>query len=250
VPPPPSGRPDEAGACPRCGTPAAPGQEYCLECGLRLPAARGVVPTLGRAWRRRLPWYPGDWIWPALLGLVIAALGAAGAIASSDDDGAGGSETIVATTAPLTRAVTTTPRPPEPTTTVTATRTRRTVPRPGRTATRPGTTAKPKTTQAPRRQRPPAATLVAWPAGRSGYTVVLASLPVARGLDAARTKAREALRARMPQVGVLESSRFSSLHPGYYVVFAGIHETFAEAQRTLGRFPAAFRTGYVRQITP
>jgi hypothetical protein len=242
----PSGRADDAGACPRCGAPAAASQEYCLECGLRLPAARGVVPTLGRAWQRRLPWYPGDWIWPALLGLVIAALGAAGAIASSDDDGDRRSETIVATTSPITRAVTTTPRPPEPTTTVTATRTRPAVPRRGRTETKPQRTPRP----ARPAQRPAVRTLVTWPAGRSGYTVVLASLPVARGLEAARAKAREALRARMPRVGVLESSRFSSLHPGYYVVFSGIHETFADAQRTLGRFPQAFRTGYVRQITP
>src|SRR5919198_1139923 len=29
------------GACPRCGAPYAAGQEYCVECGLRLPAETG-----------------------------------------------------------------------------------------------------------------------------------------------------------------------------------------------------------------
>jgi hypothetical protein len=34
----------------------------------------------------------------------------------------------------------------------------------------------------------------------------------------------------MKQVGVLDSGQFSSLHPGYFVVFAGIYDTEAEAQ--------------------
>ena len=40
------------------------------------------MAVLAHHWQRRLPWYPGDWIWPVLLGLVIAALAAAGAILS------------------------------------------------------------------------------------------------------------------------------------------------------------------------
>ena len=40
-------------------------QEYCLECGERLPATRGrrrrARPARGSA---ALAWYPGDWIWP------------------------------------------------------------------------------------------------------------------------------------------------------------------------------------------
>src|ERR671936_1014911 len=67
--------------CPRCGTAYAEGQEYCLECGSRLPAAGGLIVRLGSAWRKRLGWYPGDWIWPALLALLVAAAaGAASAI--------------------------------------------------------------------------------------------------------------------------------------------------------------------------
>src|SRR4029453_7055945 len=73
--------------CPRCGTPHEPDQEYCLERGLRLPPeATGVVPRLGSAWRSRVGWYPGDWVWPSLLALVIAALAGIGAAAFVSHD--------------------------------------------------------------------------------------------------------------------------------------------------------------------
>ena len=68
------GTPEPERQCPQCGTPYAEGQEYCLECGSRLPGSGGLVGALGSAWRKRFSWYPGDWIWPALLALVIAAV--------------------------------------------------------------------------------------------------------------------------------------------------------------------------------
>ena len=67
-------------ACPRCGAPHDPGQEYCLECGYRLLPASGVVGRLGAAWQRRFGWYPGDWVWRVLLGFVIAVAGATGRV--------------------------------------------------------------------------------------------------------------------------------------------------------------------------
>src|SRR5439155_25343679 len=84
--------------CPRCGTPYGEGQEYCLECGSRLPALGGLIARLGSTWRRRLGWYPGDWIWPALLALLIAAAaGAASAIWLANGSSAN-DQTLVATT--------------------------------------------------------------------------------------------------------------------------------------------------------
>ena len=62
--------------CPRCGAPHGPDQEYCLECGYRLQPASGVFGRLAAAWQRRFGWYPGDWIWPVLLSLVLATAGA------------------------------------------------------------------------------------------------------------------------------------------------------------------------------
>src|SRR2546430_15820718 len=75
------GAPEHEERCPRCGTPYSPSQEYCLECGAKLPTRSGVVALLGSAWRKRLGWYPGDWIWPSLLALLVAAAaGAASAL--------------------------------------------------------------------------------------------------------------------------------------------------------------------------
>src|SRR3989442_8552978 len=89
APPPPAFPDIEGGECPRCGTPYEPLQEYCLECGLRLPMPHGIISVLSTAWRRRIPWYPGDWIWPVLLALAIAALGAGIAILVHEHKGTG-----------------------------------------------------------------------------------------------------------------------------------------------------------------
>ena len=73
--------PEDERRCPRCDTQYAEGQEYCLECGDRLPEHLGLNARLGARWRRRVGWYPGDWIWPALLALVVAvAAGVASAL--------------------------------------------------------------------------------------------------------------------------------------------------------------------------
>ena len=218
-----------AGDCPRCGTPYEAGQEYCLECGLRLPERAGLVATLASAWRRRIAWYPGDWIWPVLLGLVIAAGGAAAAISYST--GQKPTRTIVATTPVNPTATTTTA--PEPTTSTS-------------TSTRTTTTAPP-----PPPPPPPKSGLVSWPAGKAGYTVVLTSLPASAGRSAALAQARRALRAGLRKVGVLDSSQYSSLHPGYFVVFSGIYETSADAQSAASRaHPHGYGAAYARRITP
>jgi hypothetical protein len=214
--------------CPRCGTPHGPDQEYCLECGHRLQPRGGFLGSFSALWRARFGSYPGDWVFPVLLGFVIAAAGAVAAIVLAD---AGAEDqTIVATEGGP---------PHSPTTSrVTSTVALPTVPT--------GTpTAPPATTTAPR----PGA-LVSWPVGQSGHTVVLESIPTPSGRGLAVARAREAARAGLPQVGVLESSRYSSLHPGYYVVFSGIYTSRAQAER--GQAAAAakgFRNAYAREIT-
>ncbi len=222
APPEAAGEVEAAGDCPRCGTPYEAGQEYCLQCGLRLPVQQGIVAALGGAWRRRMPWYPGDWIWPALLGLVIAAGGASAAIVYST--GQKPARTIVATT-PV--HPTTTTAPPEPTTSTT----------PSTTTTKP--------------QPPTKRGVVPWPAGQSGYTLVLTSVPAGGGRAAAVALAHKALAAGLTQVGVLDSSQYSSLHPGYYVVFSGIYETSADAQTAASRAHSrGYSAAYPRRITP
>ncbi|MGH2934758.1 MAG: hypothetical protein ACRDL2_09660, partial [Gaiellaceae bacterium] len=75
--------------CPRCGVAYEPLQEYCLECGTRLPTNRGLVGVLAAAWQRRFAWYPGDWVWPALLFLAVALLATAAAVTAGATGGSG-----------------------------------------------------------------------------------------------------------------------------------------------------------------
>jgi hypothetical protein len=214
-------------ACPACNTPAEPGQEYCLQCGSRIAPGRRLG-AVGRAWERRFGRYPGDWIWTSLLLLLVAAGSAtAGIVASRDTRARNGAQTIVATSPivtapPETRATTTSPRVrarPAPAT--------------------PAAAAKPKATTA----------LMEWPPG-DGYTVVLSSIPArGTGLTDANAKARAALAAGLRDVGVIDSGKFASLHPGYYVVFAGVYGSLEEAQTAVSRVSGRFPNAYARQIS-
>ena len=69
--------------CPDCGVGYEPLQEYCLECGARLPTNRGVVGVLASSWQRRFAWYPGDWIWPVLLFLFLTIIATGAALAAN-----------------------------------------------------------------------------------------------------------------------------------------------------------------------
>jgi hypothetical protein len=247
-PPGPAVEPETApagGVCPRCATPYEPYQEYCLECGLRLPLTRGVIPRLHAAWTRRLPWYPGDWLWPVLLALLISAAAAVVAIAvTGRDDGV---DRRVATTD--IGIVPTTPVPTQPTTTMLPTGPAITI-SPNPPTTPPGTATTPVPTQPATTVPAKPAGPRAWPAGRNGYTIVLASLPAAGGRAGATRKAKDALEAGLGDVGVIDSKDFSSLHPGYYVVFTGIYPSLGAAQSAMGSVRAAgFPQAYPRQIT-
>jgi hypothetical protein len=99
-------------------------------------------------------------------------------------------------------------------------------------------------------QPPRTRTLAAWPKGRSGWTLVVASLPASAGRKAAVGKARQALDAGLTQVGVLDSSEFSSLHPGYFVVFSGTYDSLSEAQDAASRAAQkGYGNTYARRIT-
>jgi hypothetical protein len=214
------------GRCPRCGAPRERNQEYCVECGLRLPLLRGPIPALRRRWIRRLAWYPGDWVWVSLLTLLVAAAGAAVAVAFGRGPHSSGATTAVAPTPRrITTAATVTPLPSAP---------------------EPGATTQ-KTT--------PASTVAAngrmgWPARRNGWTIVLFSYPQPSGTTAPFSLATRAAHAGLPEVGVLDSGQFSSLHPGYYIVFTGVYSTASEAEAALRSVRASgFGSAYTRQIS-
>ncbi|MEI7759917.1 MAG: hypothetical protein WCJ67_04015 [Thermoleophilia bacterium] len=160
--------------CPRCGAGLAAGQEYCLECGLRLPVTGRVgspPPDRRKA------------VVAVLVSAVVAVAGAALAVGVTREPAAanavlratGGSEFV----------------------------------------------ATPTVTDASRFEQ--------WATAKSAWTIVLVSVPKVKGRDAAIARAAEARRKGLRGVGILDSSRFASLHPGYWIVFAGTYLSEPEA---------------------
>jgi hypothetical protein len=180
--------------CPRCGEGVAVGQEYCLECGLRLPGVMRLAPVAPSPRRLALP---------LLLAGFIAVGGAAAAIALTRDS---------ATATPI----------------LTATGGSEVVPTPTVSA----------------------ATLTEWPAGKSGWTNILVSIPKVTGRDAAVARAEQARRRGLRTVGVLDSSRYPSLHSGYWVVFSGVYPNEPEATSRLREAKGVQRGARTARVSP
>ena len=223
--------PRPSGECPRCGAPTQAFQEYCLECGARLPPGHGPGAALAEGWRRGDR--PGpEWLWPVLVALVVAVLAVAAVLAldaSRDDprptfvatqDPVGPPLTATTTDAPTVTVPTLAPTPPPPTVAQT-----QTAPPPS-----PGG-------------------LTTWPGNVDGYTIILDSLPTGGGRARATARARAASDAGLTQVGVLNSSSYPSLQPGYFVVFTGVHRAERAAVQALpGAREAGFDAAYVKRI--
>ena len=152
-----------------------------------------------------------SWVVRSLLAGLVALVGAAGAVAATDGDG---------DSARVVTAI-------------------------GGFATTPGM----ETQESPGGGRGSSG-VTEWPTGEEGWTVVLASLPKTGGQKAALTRARRASRKDLQEVGVLDSSRYASLHPGYWVVFSGVYSSEAEATSALEDARAFARSATVRRVVP
>lgn len=257
APPPPP-------ACAVCGAELEPDQTYCLECGSPTPLA----PRLRRGGRTA-----------ALLagGMVVLGLGAGAlAFAVADDGGETGTATgATSATIPLvpTGTVPTTPLPTGPATGSLPADTSFTVPTApgGTTPTTPGfttgtlpsttgfdtvtgptsvpTTApttdfEPTTEEIPTTTEEEADGSSDWPIGVTAWTAILASTRSER--DARSAKGRVA--AAGDPAGVLFSSDFSDLRPGYWVVFSGRYGSRETAIAQSVRLRPEFPTAYARRI--
>jgi hypothetical protein len=182
------------GACAQCGAQLEDDQEWCLECG----SARTLIHR------------PPDWRVPlAVIGLVVAvALSAFVVVLVNLSSDANRRAALVAATA------TTATAPPTQTTTPTTPTTTQT------TGTAAATT--PLTT-------PNGTRLESWPAGLSGWTVVLATSHT----EADAVATAQQIASKGIQVGVLDSSQHPRLAPGQWLVFTGRYPTEAVAEQVV-----------------
>jgi cell division septation protein DedD len=218
-------------ACPNCGAPADPGQLMCLECGSRLALGYQRTPS----WR--LP--------AAVIGVVVLLAGIGLAIALAAATG-GSTTTVTAASTPTQPATTApqsapadsaptasqpTPAPPAAATTATAA--------PAGSGTGGSSTATPT---------PATSASSGWPPGKSGFTVILASLPSKAAADA---KLNDAKAAGISGAAVLHSDDFPTLRPGYWVVFDGQYDAVGQAQTqaTADRAKAGFSDAYPRFVS-
>jgi len=215
--------------CPSCAAPLAADQRYCLECGERRATMSSVLlggPPLGdrdsadTAAPRVPPNPPGQ-----------APAGAA------DGQGRGNLTAVIAGVGVLLIAMgvgvligrsgqpKSSPAPPPQVITV--------------GSSTPATGSTGSTGEASS-----AAFTGDWPAGTSGYTVQLQTLPAATTQPSAVEAAKTSATAKgAKEVGALKSEEFSSLPTGDYVVYSGVDHTKPEAEKALSglkkSFPAA-----------
>lgn len=265
-PPPGGDAPPPPPACTVCGAELEPDQTYCLECGSPTPLA----PRLRRGGRTA-----------ALLagGMIVLGLGGgalAFAVVNDDEEASGGATVTTASTVPLvpTGTLPTTPLPSVPTTGSLPADTSFTTPTapgfttpttPGLTSgtlpsttgfdtvtgptkvptTAPTTTFAPTTTESiPTTTDEEADGSSDWPLGATAWTAILASTRSER--DARSAKGRVA--AGGDPAGVLFSSDFSDLRPGYWVVFSGRYGSRDTAIAQAVKLRPEFPTAYARRI--
>ena len=182
----------ESGSCPRCNATVSAGQEYCVECGLRLPVAGRLGPMPPP--RRRVAL-------PLLLALAVATGGTTAAILLTREAHSA-PQVIVATGGSVAIAKTAVPE-----------------------------------------------ALATWPEGTDAWSIVLASIPKRQGRTAARAIADEARQRGLPRVGILDSNRYASLHPGYWIVFTGVYETEPDANGALLHARAVTKTARTQRVS-
>jgi septal ring-binding cell division protein DamX len=253
APPPPTPR-----ACPRCGAGLAPDQEWCLNCGADVGARVAETP------RWRVPVLIVGVLLVAALGAIALAL-----IELANDD------QQVAQTPPA-QTATPTPTPPQaptgeqPAPGEAGATPGAQVPEASDSATAPGQsgdatptpeneggsagTATPSPSPGAGASPSPSpgsgagstGTVASWPSGKTAWTVILES---ATSQSAADAKANE-LSTSGTSVGVLHSDDFSSLNPGYWVVFSGQYDSESAAQSAADGLKSKVPEAYARHVVP
>lgn len=89
-----------------------------------------------------------------------------------------------------------------------------------------------------------------WPAGRTGFTVQLQTLPQSGTQVSAVVAATAAARGKgAKNVGALKSEQFSSLPSGNYVIYSGDYHKRPEAQKALNALRRSFPAASVIEVS-
>ena len=89
-----------------------------------------------------------------------------------------------------------------------------------------------------------------WPSGKSGYAVLLQSLPQSSTSTSAVAQAKSAAGAKgAPAVGALKTGDFSSLTAGSYDIYSGEYTTKAQAQKALTSLKRSFPGASVIRVS-
>jgi hypothetical protein len=238
---PPLDPPPEPLRCPSCLAPIEPDQEYCLECGARLEPA-------GEARRSRL----GVPIWVAATAAALLLLGGF-AIAWGFTRGSGTSTTAASHTGGPTTPTFTAPASSQlgsgtssipsitGTSTVTATTTVTVSTGSGSTGT---------TTSNDCGGEPTSAADDSWPNGQNGWMAILSSKPTDTYTFADFCQRLHTAEGQgLTNLGIINSTYYSSLNPDYWVLYEGPFDTHAEATAAAQSAQADWPGAYPRQIT-
>jgi septal ring-binding cell division protein DamX len=111
------------------------------------------------------------------------------------------------------------------------------------TTAEPTVSPEPTATEAPTTD-PGTGTFPGWTGSDGDYTIIIES---AKSQSGAEKVAQEAQDSGMT-VGILESSNYSSLNGGYYVVFSGTYASESDAEADLDGVRSDYPDAYIRQI--
>jgi hypothetical protein len=218
-----------AAACATCGAPLADDQRYCLQCGERaMPISSGLLGGQHAG--------PGS-VAPAPGPPGAAPPSAPGVPGGGEAPGRGNAVTVIAGVGVLLLAMGIGVL----------------IGRSGG-AKSSGAAAAPQVitvSSAPAAGTTPAAESFTgdWPAGSTGYTVQLQTLPTASTQVSAVAAAKSAAEGKgAKSVGALKSDEFASLTAGEYIVYSGKYTKKAEADKALGGLKKSFPGASVLKV--
>ena len=216
-----------AESCAGCGSPLAADQRYCLECGERRTARSSVLAGGPPARSDAQP---------------SSAAAPASGTGASTADGAGqrnNTVTVIAGVGVLLLAMG-----------VGVLIGRAGASKPAPTSAQVITVAAPGAAASTGAAAAPASFTDDWPAGTSGYTVQLQTLPQSTTQPSAVEAAKASATAKgAKSVGALKSEDFASLTAGSYVVYSGIYHSKAEAEKALPGLKKSFAGASVIHVS-